>query len=172
MKKLYFIRHGQSVLNVQGKLAGTTETPLTDEGRAQAKATGQLMKTQGIMIDFVAASPLSRAHETAQIVAKEIGYDPEHIHTNQLLAERHYGELEGQPWAPDLNLDGFSDVEMDDALVARAHLALKWLKSIDADNILIVSHGGFGRAIRSITLTDFPMHHYKRISNAELIELV
>lgn len=172
MKKLYFIRHGQSVLNVQGKLAGRTETPLTDEGRAQAKATGKLMKSKGIKVDFIAASPLSRAHETAQIVAKEIGYDPEKIHINQLLAERHYGELEGKPWAPDLNLDGFSDVEMDDALVARAHLALNWLKSIDADNVLIVSHGAFGRAIRSITLADFPMHHYKRISNAELIELI
>ncbi len=172
MKKLYFIRHGQSVFNVQGKLAGSTNTPLTDEGRAQAKATGQMMRANDIKVDFIAASPLSRAHETAKIVAKEIGYDPEKIHTNQLLIERHYGELEGKPWAPDLNLDGFSDIETDDTLIERAHLALKWLKTIDADTILIVSHGGFGRAIRSLTLSDFPMHRYVRISNAELIELI
>lgn len=166
MKKLYFIRHGLSELNVQGKFAGTTETPLTDEGRRQAKAAGQLARQHDI--DLIVASPLSRALETAQIIAKEISYPADKILTNKLLIERDFGELEGKPWAPDLNLDGFSDIETDDTLTERAHLALKWLNSFQADNILVVSHGAFGRALRSILRTEYPMTRRAPLKNAEL----
>lgn len=172
MKHLYFIRHGQSVMNVSGHIAGSTDTPLTDEGREQARTTGKQMKTDKIKVDIIIASPLSRAHETAKLVAEEIGYPVDKIHTNPLLTERHFGELEGKPWSPDLNMDGFSDLETDDTLIERAHLAFKWLKNLPEENVLVVSHGAFGRALRSITLHDFPMDHSHRIGNAELIKLI
>lgn len=65
------MRHGLSVLNVRGIRAGHIETPLTDEGRQQARRAGQAAKKY--QIDTIVCSPLSRAHETAAIVAKEIG---------------------------------------------------------------------------------------------------
>ena len=64
--RLYFIRHGQSELNLKGILAGQTDTPLTDEGREQAKEAA--VKLEGIKFDAVFSSDLSRAHETQKIM--------------------------------------------------------------------------------------------------------
>lgn len=166
MRKLYFIRHGLSELNVQGKFAGHTETPLTDEGRHQAKNAGELAKHYAI--DLIVSSPLSRALETAQIIAKEIGYPQDKIMVHKLLIERAFGVLEGQPWAPDLNLDGISDLETDDTLISRAHLALHWLESLPANNILVVSHGGFGRALRSAIRAETTLDLHDRLQNAQI----
>lgn len=165
MKKLYYIRHGLTELNVQGRFAGQIETPLTDEGRRQAKAAGELAKTHGI--DLIVASPLSRALETAQIIATEIGYPTEKIVTNKLLLERDFGELEGKLWSPDLNLDGFADVETDDTLLERAHLALNWLQNLPEETILVVSHGGFGRALRAAIRKEAKLSQ-DRLKNAEI----
>lgn len=166
MKRLYFIRHALSELNKSGHMAGTTDTPLTDEGRQQAKAAAQ--KIKNLDIDMVVSSPLSRALETAQIIAREISYPEDKILTNKLLIERDFGSLEGKPWSPDLNLDGFADIETEDTIVERAHLAFKWMQSLDCVNILVVSHGTFGRALRSILKEEYTMNHHDRLNNAEL----
>lgn len=166
MQKLYYIRHGLSELNVQGRFAGRTETPLTKEGRAQAKKAGQLAKDY--KIDLIVCSPMSRTLETAQIIAGEINYPSSKIIESDLLIERNFGSMEGQPWSPDLDLDGIVDLETDDVLIERARLALKWLESLEADNILVVSHGGFGRALRSVIRSEFPLDYSLRLQNAEL----
>ena len=166
MKKLYFARHGLTVMNVEGKWSGTSETPLTDEGRAQAKAAGQSAKD--LQIDYIACSPLGRAKETAKIIAKEIGYPLKDIHINPMLIERHFGDMEGQTWGPDMNADGFSDAETAETILKRAEFALQWLHSIDADHILVVSHGSFGRALRYILFKEFPFHHHDRLKNDQL----
>lgn len=168
MKKLYFIRHGLSEMNIQGVRSGSTETPLAPEGREQAKSAGQKAKQLGI--DFIVSSPQSRALETARIIAKEIGYPVKEIHVNNLLVERHFGELEGQPWDPDLNLDGIVDIETVDTLLERAKLALDWLHTLKANNVLVVSHGSFGRALRHHLLAGQPFHdHANRLGNAEIV---
>lgn len=165
MNRLYFIRHGLSELNTKGMFAGHTETPLTAEGRAQAKAAGKMAKD--LKVDLIVASPLSRTLETAQIIAKEIGYPANKILANKLVIERDYGELEGKPWSPDLNLDGFSDLETDNTLLERAHLALNWLETLPADNILVVSHGSFGRALRAAIRKEAKLSTEK-LKNADL----
>lgn len=146
MKKLYFIRHGLSEMNKQGLLAGRTETPLTSEGRKQAKQAGELAKK--LNINCIVSSPLSRAHETAKIIAREIKYPVGEIKVNRLFVERDFGSLEGKPWSPDLDLDGFSDIETKDSLAERAHLAYNWLNTLSAENVLVISHGALGRALR------------------------
>ena len=166
MKKLYFARHGLTVMNVEGKWSGTTETELTDEGRKQAKQAGQQAKD--LNIDYIVCSPLSRAKETAKIIAKEMGYPVKNIHVNPLFIERHFGDMEGKTWGPDLNADGFSDVETADALIHRAQVALDWLHNLESDHVLVVSHGSFGRALRSLLLEEFPFHSPHRLKNAEV----
>ncbi len=168
MKKLYFIRHGLSVMNQQGVFSGSIDTPLTDEGRKQAKQAGKLARDFGI--DYIVSSPLARALETAQIIAGEIGYPTRDIHVNDLFVERHFGELEGKPWSPDLNLDGISDIETVDSLLERAKLALDWLHTLPADNILVVSHGSFGRALRRHILPEAIFE--ERIPNAQIVAWV
>lgn len=153
-------------MNVEGKWSGTTETPLTDEGREQAKQAG--WNAKNLQIDYIACSPLGRAKETAKIIAKEIGYPVKNIHINPMLIERHFGEMEGQTWGPDVNADGFSDVETAETILLRAKFALEWLHNIEAEHILVVSHGSFGRALRSLILKEFPFHTPNRLANAEI----
>jgi broad specificity phosphatase PhoE len=150
MKRLYFMRHGLSVLNMRGIRAGHIETPLTDEGREQARQAGIAAKHYGI--DTIVSSPLSRAHDTAKIVAHEIGIPPADIHVNGLLIERDFGALDGKPYDPDVDLDGIADVESFDEARTRAALALEWIESLGGTNVLVVSHGGLGRAMRDLLL--------------------
>lgn len=170
MKRLYFIRHGQSEMNVLGLFAGRIETPLTEEGRRQATKAGKKAKDLGI--DFIVSSPLSRAHDTARLVAKEIGYPEDKIALSELLLERNYGSMEGRPYSDNARNNDFSGSESKKELLARARQALTMLEEIEADTILVVSHGSFGRALRHHVLEDFPFTHPHRIPNAEILELI
>lgn len=170
MKHLYFCRHGVSQLNADGRWAGSTETPLTAEGRAGAKLAGKAAKK--LKIDYIICSPLSRAHDTAKIIAQEIGYPLEKIDVNSLVVERHFGVLEGQLWQPDFNLDGIADVETLDSTLERARLTLKHLETIDAETVLIVSHGAFSRAIRHILNPAIPYHKQDRLANAQIVKII
>lgn len=170
MKKLYFMRHGLTEMNVAGLWSGTTETALTEEGRAQAKRAGSQAKT--LQIDTIVCSTMGRAVETAQIVAKEIGYPIENIHKSSLLIERHFGALEGQPWNPDLDVDGITDIETTDTMFNRIRLAIEWMETIPGDTVLVVSHGATGRAMRHVLTPDVPFHGAGRFTNAEIVELL
>ncbi len=165
--KLYFIRHGLSEMNALGLRAGRSETPLTRKGRTQALVAGQEAKT--LAIDTVATSPMGRTLETAKIIAKEISYPTSKIHVSNLLIERDFGPLEGTPWDPDLNIDDNLDIESVEEILNRANLALQWLQSLQAENILVVSHGAFGRALRSLLVADLPFSSPKQIPNAKII---
>lgn len=154
-------------MNVAGIRSGHSETPLTPKGRKQAVAAGRLAKA--LAIDAIVCSPMGRTLETAQIIAKELGYSAEKIHQSSLLIERDFGSLEGMPWDPDLDVDGIADVESVDTILNRAGLALNWLNSLPANNILVVSHGAFGRALRSLIIKDLPFNSPAQIPNAEIV---
>lgn len=164
MKILYFMRHGLTEMNAAGKWSGSTETVLTKEGRAQAKRAGIAAKDLGI--DAVVCSTMIRAVETAEIVAKEIGYPLDKIHKSSLLIERHFGELEGQPYKPDLDMDGIADVESLDTLKNRARLALEWIETIPGKVILVVSHGSTGRMLRHVANPQIPFAGAGHFPNA------
>ena len=168
MKHLYIVRHGLTELNKANVFAGVTETPLTKEGRGQAKDAGKHIA--GLNIDLIVSSPLGRAIETAQIIAKEIGYPKDKIAINYYFAERNFGRFEGTTYSPDLNLDGFSDVESFDELLERAHLGMRWINKQAAENILIVSHGSFTRAIRELHLPH--IDRSVKVANAEVVQLI
>lgn len=166
MKILYFMRHGLTEMNVAGKWSGSTETILTKEGREQAKRAGKAAKDLGI--DAIVCSTMVRAVETAEIVAKEIGYPLDKIHKSSLLIERHFGELEGQPYKPDLDMDGMADVESLDTLKNRARLALEWIETVPGNVILVVSHGSTGRMLRHVANPQIPFAGAGHFPNAEI----
>ncbi len=171
MKHLYFVRHGLSEMNKTGHWAGRhTETPLTPEGREQAREAGA--HARKFHIDHIVSSPQGRAHDTAKIIAEVIGYPVDAIELNSLFMERGLGILEGKPWQPDLNIDGFADVETTDTLLERMHLAYELLRSLPADNVLVVSHGAIGRALRHVIHPDIPFHHSEPFPNAQIIQLL
>jgi uncharacterized phosphatase len=168
MKHLYFCRHGESELNKAGVFAGLTNTPLTDEGREQARTEG--LKATGHGIDTIVCSPLGRAVETAEIIARQIGIDPSAIQQNELLIERDFGELEGTPYDPHIPIPVHPSVESDEMLVGRAAKAKLWLETLPAETILVVAHGSFGRALRSLYKPEIDFD--QRIPNAEIIQLL
>lgn len=169
-KKLYFIRHGLTEMNVAGLVAGTTDTPLVEAGRRQAHQASQQAKD--LDIDCIVSSPLSRALDTAHIIAENIGYPVEKIVLSDLLLERDFGVLEGSVWTGHYrDMQGITGAEDDNILVERAQEALDFINSLPAKNILIVSHGGIGRAMRHI-LKGIPMNHPLQIPNAEILAWV
>ena len=168
MKHVYFCRHGESELNVQRIFAGQTDTPLTDHGREQARLAGE--RAKNIAIDLIVTSPLSRASETAHIIAASIGYPADLIVANELFKERSLGSLEGKSWdewAEDASM--FPDAESEEALLARAQKGWAYLQGLAADTILLVGHGSFSRALR--TAID-PSQEYQEPPNAELVKLI
>lgn len=157
MKHLYFSRHGQTEMNVSGHISGHVDPFLTAKGREQAKLAGKKARDAGLVFDVILASPLTRAHETAKLIAKEVGYPAGRILVHDFLKERHFGEIDGKRFK-DLKIEDYytnpfaidhlNDVEKVADMQERAQKALEFIKALEAENILVVSHGAFGRALR------------------------
>ena len=86
----FVLRHGQTDWNLEARLQGSTDIPLNDTGREQARHAGHILKGHGLT--KIVASPLSRALETARIVGEAIGLQPE---IDARLIERNFGLFEG-----------------------------------------------------------------------------
>lgn len=100
--ELYFIRHGQTDWNVEGRYQGQRDIPLNRVGRAQADAVGVLLRTLMVRdgrgphdFDWF-ASPLTRATETMTRVLAAFAPPPPVVVTDPLLVEISFGELEGR----------------------------------------------------------------------------
>jgi len=168
MKKLYFVRHGLSVMNKKGIFSGRTETPLSEEGVSQAQLAGQKLKA--LEVDCLVSSPMGRAHQTAELIAREIRYPSNKIIISELLNERDFGPLEGTPYEPDLG--DSAGVETVAELIARADKAYDFLANLPYDNIVVVSHGAIGRALRHHINPEIPFKPSPGFSNAEIVELI
>ena len=94
MGHFYFVRHGQTIWNVENKICGCTDSPLTEYGREQARETGQKIIAEGIKADEILCSPLSRAADTAQIISEMTGI-PYQIEPR--LIEQNFGKWESTP---------------------------------------------------------------------------
>ncbi len=88
MKEIWFIRHGQTDLNVANVYFGSTDAPLNETGLAQAQALHDRMPANSFHRSY--ASPLIRAYKTGQIVLPNENYT-----LTPALAERALGEWEG-----------------------------------------------------------------------------
>ena len=74
MTKIIFVRHGQSIGNLNGRYLGNYDGELTELGREQARRAADFLKNE--KIDFAYASDLSRAYETGAIIAEPHGLVP------------------------------------------------------------------------------------------------
>ena len=94
MGTVYFTRHGQTVWNVENKICGATDSPLTDLGHEQAIELGKKILEEGIQIDEILYSPLIRAKATALHVSEITGIPArEEIR----LKEQNFGKYESTP---------------------------------------------------------------------------
>ena len=94
MHTLYFTRHGETVWNVENKICGMTDSPLTERGRQQARKLGEAVKASGAHIDEILYSPLSRAADTAMAIAEATGLP---ARCEPRLREQCFGKYEGTP---------------------------------------------------------------------------
>ena len=116
MHSIYFARHGETVWNVENKICGMTDSPLTEKGRQQARELGRKVKESGVRIDEILYSPLSRAADTAKAVAEATGLpvqlflSHEHGGSQQIGARIAYNEIDmvlffSDPQSNDLDAD-------------------------------------------------------------------
>ncbi|MDL2341685.1 MAG: histidine phosphatase family protein [Patescibacteria group bacterium] len=168
MVHLYFVRHGLSVMNKKGIFSGRTETPLDSEGEQQAVVAGQQLCD--VAIDCIVVSPMQRAVQTAEIIAEQIGYSKHKLITTSLLTERDFGPLEGTEYKPDLG--DHEGVETIEDLLTRAQAGYEFLQQLPYDNILVVSHGAIGRALRHCANPSIPFKPSPGFGNAEVVKLI
>jgi probable phosphoglycerate mutase len=137
------VRHGETEWNRQRRVQGTTDIPLNDTGRLQAAQTGELLANE--QWDAVYGTTLSRAAETAQIIARTLELpDPPLV---AALAERGHGVLEGLDHAGRAAVEAqaatIEGLEPRSAVIARATAALAEIAAAHpGGSVVVVSHGG------------------------------
>jgi broad specificity phosphatase PhoE len=159
-QELLLIRHGQSTANATGVWQGQMDFPLSEGGRWQARRVGRALAGMGF--DGIYSSPLGRAFETAEIVARETRF-PGAVVSVEGLMERHGGLLEGTTHAerearnPDLvkKLLGLPEeerwslvgAETDEEVCHRFERAISDIRTHHSAGarIVVVSHGGVMR---------------------------
>lgn len=92
-ERLFLARHGQTTWNLEHRLQGQLDSPLTEDGIAQAKSIAARLAGAGIRT--VCTSPLGRARQTAIIIAERLEADLVEIAE---LAEVHHGSMAGMTW--------------------------------------------------------------------------
>ena len=95
MYKLVLVRHGQSAWNLENRFTGWTDVGLTEQGMAEARNAGQLLRDGGYAFDEAYTSVLRRAIKTLWLVMEEMGNEWMPVTRAWQLNERHYGALQG-----------------------------------------------------------------------------
>ena len=176
MHCVYFARHGETVWNVENKICGMTDSPLTEKGRAQAAQLGEAVKNSGIVLDEILYSPLSRAADTALAVAAATGL-PARVEPR--LREQCFGRFEGTSPrnSPEFTAakmqfaDRYTDGESMLQLAQRIYNLLDELRDQPDKTYLLVAHNGIARVVESY-FHDMTNEEYALagIRNCELVE--
>lgn len=157
MTFLTLVRHGQTDWNLARRIQGSTDIPLNETGRADAASAAEVLAQHEH--HAVYASPLVRARETAEIIARRLGAAEPLIERD--LREREFGEAEGSSvedylvayggWHAEVPGAETLDQVRDRALEALLRISRDAHRrsSPTAESVVVVSHGG---VIRSLLL--------------------
>ena len=153
MAHLYFTRHGQTIWNVENKICGATDIELTELGHQQAMELGEYIKKQGIAIDEILYSPLSRAAETARHISEVTGIP---MREEVRLKEQNFGKYESTPRdglefkkAKENFISSFDGGETMLHLASRVYNLLDEIRLEQDKTYLLVAHNGISRIIQS-----------------------
>jgi len=95
MPRVTFLRHGQSLWNLERRYTGWTDVELSPAGKRQAEQAGRLLRNRGFRFDLAFTSVLSRARETLELTLAAMGASSTEVRSSWRLNERHYGALQG-----------------------------------------------------------------------------
>ncbi len=169
---LYYIRHGETEWNAEGRLQGTRDIPLNDLGRRQAVSAG------GILADLFArhgrsetspgfvASPLRRARSTMELVRGRLKLPPDDYALDDRLREIGYGQWEGSTLDEmrQADPDVFAARERDKWTVpppgGESYVSVQarmsdWYGQLKTDTV-VVAHGGTARALMVVLGVETP----------------
>jgi broad specificity phosphatase PhoE len=171
---IFLARHGESDWNVEKRFQGHRDRPLTERGREQAHALADLVGAE--KIDAVYTSPLSRARETAEIVAARAGLEA--------VALPELREVDTGSWSGLSRADvearfpegftrwrsggsGWEDGESYEEMAERVIGALRKIAEDHPDGrVLVISHGGPIRAIHAAA-EGLAIKDYRRLKPVE-----
>lgn len=152
MGQVYFVRHGQTIWNVENKICGATDIALTELGHKQAVETGKKILEQGIKADEILYSPLIRAKDTVLHIAEITGIP---AREEARLKEQNFGKYESTP------RDGAEFREAKKQFVncyeggeSMLHLAQRIYNLLDEvaasdKTYILVAHNGIARVVQS-----------------------
>ena len=145
----WYVRHGETVFNVQKRMQGQCDSPLTEKGIQQAEETA--LKLKDVSFDRAYCSASERTRDTAEILLKNRNL---HAIPDERLKEVFYGSLEGTEyednwndiWKRHLSLN-YKDLggENREDVAYRIQTFLRDAVDIadDQDHVLLVSHGDY-----------------------------
>lgn len=151
---VYFVRHGQTIWNVENKICGATDIALTELGHQQAIATGKKILAEGIQADEILYSPLIRAAETARHIAEITGIP---ARMEPRLKEQNFGRWESTPRdgqefkkAKEQFCCRYDGGESMLQLAQRIYNLLDEIKAQSQDKTrILVAHNGIARVVQS-----------------------
>ncbi len=167
---VFLVRHGETLMNADGRIQGSCDSPLTSRGENEADKLGAFLKKQE-KLQKIISSPTGRAFQTASIIAEHLGLK---VDTDERLREIDMGDWEGRKFdevaendrsqlnaflhrPAEFNKQGSEDFS---AFLSRVKDFCEDIKrSEKGQNIAVVTHGAVILAFRllatNVALNDF-----------------
>ncbi len=160
--RIFLLRHGQTIWNVEKRLQGHKNSGLTSVGQGQALENGRKLRKLVPEGCRIMSSPLGRCRETSEIVATALGHAHADIEYDSRLKEISFGSWEGRT---------LSEIQLKEPDVYRrrkenrwdipppggesyamvAQRLQSWLSELEGpQTLIVVSHGCAGRILRGI----------------------
>lgn len=153
MGHFYFVRHGESLWNVENKICGATDIDLTEKGFQQAEQAAENILRQELKIDMILSSPLKRAYHTAQVISEKTGIP---LKAEPRLTEQNFGKWEGTARdGEDFRIAKTHFIESWDggeSMLKTTHRVYSLLDEITSQEdtvYLLAAHNGLARIIQS-----------------------
>jgi broad specificity phosphatase PhoE len=159
---ILLVRHGETEWNLQRRIQGRLDSPLTERGRAQAHAIGQLVRSlPDAAFVRIVASPLGRAQRTAEIIAAHLDAEAELV-IDDRLREISVGSWDGLTYRDieirspgvfdgDGRHDWYFRAPDGETYAAFAARVAEWLAEVTEARLLVaVTHGIVSRVARGL----------------------
>ncbi|GAB1420693.1 histidine phosphatase family protein [Anaerolineales bacterium] len=175
MKRILFVRPGETTWNRLGRQQGWVAIPLNEQGKKQAQRLARFMRNLGV--NKIYSSDLHRAQETADIIGQFLGLE---VHYDARLRERHVGEWQGltieeiKLWYPEdyeefvktVRVFQIPSGESQDQLFDRISSFFKeYINEPSNDTIVIVTHSIVIRQVIRRLIPEFPQEQIINLLN-------
>lgn len=153
--KILFVRHGESVDDIEDRYGGSADFDLTEKGREQVFESANKISSLNEKFDVVLSSPLKRALQTAAIIASELGID---VEVFEYLKERNLNGVltglvrnEAKIKYPEVvethnRWEYVDGSERTEDFNNRVKNAIKYLLKMEYGSLIAVTHGLFLKA--------------------------